>query len=356
MGNSKNGDIHSSARRWPVFVMGLTVGVAGLALAQELFGGGAEADVFEEVVAFSTVEATTADLLEEVEWPGTLDFTGRTSVVRTSGIVTGVVELGTTIERGGTLVEIDGEPVVLFIGETPFYRTMSEDVEGPDVFELETNLVALGFDPDNTVTIDESFTYNTELMVERWQQAAGVEVTGIVEADAGTVVGSPMVLLSGPDVGDHGNGVLLELAPPSDMVVTVPVALTDADEWTVGDQATVVLADETTFDAVVQTIGTEITTDNDGATLNVTLEPLGDTTGLFDGEVTVTTIGAEIRGATVVPTRALVALAEGGFAVEVADEVGAARLVGVEIGAFDDGIVEIVAGDLSPGDAVVVPQ
>lgn len=356
MSNSKIGDVHSPVKRWPLFVLGLAVGVAGFALAQEFLAADDEPDAAEELVALATVKAATADLLEEVEWSGTLDFTGRMSVTRTSGIVTKVVELGSTIERGDTLVEIDGEAVVLFIGDTPFYRTMAENVEGPDVFELETNLVALGFDPDGTVTIDENFTYNTELMVKAWQDAAGFEITGVVEAAVGVVVGSPMVLLAGPDVGDQGNGVLLELAPPSEMVVTVPVALTDADEWNVGDLATVVMADGSSFEAVVTVIGTEITTDNDGATLDVTLEPLGDTTGLFDGGVTVTTIGEEIRGAIVVPTRALVALAEGGFAVEVADEAGVATLVGVEIGAFDNGIVEIVAGDLSPGDAVVVPQ
>lgn len=343
-------------RRWPLFVAGLAVGAVGLGVAQRVLDSEDSVNAVEAPVSLTIVEVTTADLLEEVEWAGTLDFTGRTSMSRSAGIVTGVVEIGTTIEQGDRLIEIDGDPVVLFIGATPFFRALAEDTEGPDVFELESNLVALGYDPDNTVTVDETFTYNTGLMVQRWQEAIGVEITGTVEADAGVIAASPMVLLSSPDVGDQANGVLLELAPPSDMVVTVPVAVADADEWELGDEAIVLLADESSFDAVVTVIGTEITADDEGRTLDVTLEPVGSTPDLFDGAVTVTTIGEEVRGATVVPTRALVALAEGGFAVEVVDAAGISTLVGIEIGAFDDGIVEVVSGELATGDAVVVPQ
>jgi hypothetical protein len=56
-----------------------------------------------------------------------------------------------------------------------------------------------------------------------------------------------------------------------------------------------------------------------------------------------------------VPTRALVSLSEGGFAVEVRTPDGSTRLVGVELGVFDDGVVEVIAGDVTPGDDVVVP-
>lgn len=353
-------DPHASAllptpKRWPLFLAGMFVGAGAFALVSTLTSDDGDVDTAEELVVLSTAEVQTADLLEQIEWSGTLDFTGRTTVSRTEGVVTAVVEPGTTIERGDTLVEIDGEPVVLFIGSTPFYRTMTQDTEGPDVFELESNLVALGYDPDETVTVDEDFTYNTSLMVERWQEAIGAEITGEVDVDSAAMVTSEMVLLSSPEVGETG-GVVLDLAPPSDLVVTVPVAVTDADEWELGDEATVELVDETTFDAVVVAIGTEITTDADGSTLDISLEPVGDTSGLFDGDVTVITIGEEIRGATVVPTRALVALAEGGFAVEIDDGTGAASLVAVEIGSFDDGIVEIIAGDVAAGDLVVVPQ
>jgi hypothetical protein len=55
-----------------------------------------------------------------------------------------------------------------------------------------------------------------------------------------------------------------------------------------------------------------------------------------------------------VPVRALLALAEGGYAVEV-QRNGTRTLVGVETGAFADGWVE-VTGRLQAGDRVVVAQ
>ena len=61
-------------------------------------------------------------------------------------------------------------------------------------------------------------------------------------------------------------------------------------------------------------------------------------------------------GATVAPTRALVTLAEGGFALEKVQADGTTVLVAVETGAFDDGVVEIESSQLQPGDEVVVPR
>ena len=60
------------------------------------------------------------------------------------------------------------------------------------------------------------------------------------------------------------------------------------------------------------------------------------------------------RDALVVPVAALLALAEGGYAVEVVDETGH-HLVGVRLGAFADGLVA-VTGDVRAGQHVVVPK
>ena len=56
-----------------------------------------------------------------------------------------------------------------------------------------------------------------------------------------------------------------------------------------------------------------------------------------------------------VPVEALLALAEGGYAVELAHDDGTTSLVAVELGAFADGWVE-VTGDVAEGDEVVVPE
>jgi hypothetical protein len=68
-------------------------------------------------------------------------------------------------------------------------------------------------------------------------------------------------------------------------------------------------------------------------------------------EVQIVTIAAD--DALTVPVEALLALAEGGYAVERPD----GSLVAVQVGAFADGFVEVEAtsGTLAEGDDVVVP-
>ena len=60
------------------------------------------------------------------------------------------------------------------------------------------------------------------------------------------------------------------------------------------------------------------------------------------------------RGVLAVPVGALLALAEGGYAVEV-DRDGRRELVGVDTGLFADGQVEVAGQGLKAGDRVVVP-
>ena len=73
----------------------------------------------------------------------------------------------------------------------------------------------------------------------------------------------------------------------------------------------------------------------------------------------VTATGISIRGANEEAlfhgAQSLLALVEGGYAVEVDAGGGQTRLVAVEPGFYADGLVEIVEGDLQDGDRVVSP-
>ena len=69
-----------------------------------------------------------------------------------------------------------------------------------------------------------------------------------------------------------------------------------------------------------------------------------------DAEITTQTR----KGVLAVPVNALLALAEGGYAVEL-DEGGRRRLVAVETGMFADGRVEVTGNGLAEGAKVVVP-
>ena len=61
-------------------------------------------------------------------------------------------------------------------------------------------------------------------------------------------------------------------------------------------------------------------------------------------------------GVLAVPVNALVALLEGGYAVEVRDADGTRHFEAVELGLFEDGLVEVTGDGIAEGDDVVVPQ
>ena len=179
--------------------------------------------------------------------------------------------------------------------------------------ELEQALVDEGYDPNEEVTVDGVVTEATTNAVTAWQAATGLPESGL--ADPGYYFEFPANRI----VESHFDGDRLALsASTSRLEVSVVVAVADADEFEVDDQVTIELADESTVDGRVGDIGPVEEADNpDGdSTVTVSIEVLA-TDDLIEGTVTVSTIGDSVEGAVAVPTRALVALQEGGFAVEV---------------------------------------
>jgi hypothetical protein len=76
--------------------------------------------------------------------------------------------------------------------------------------------------------------------------------------------------------------------------------------------------------------------------------------------VTLRVVSQEQKGALVVPVSALVALAEGGFAVEVVDSTNAdntvvSHLIPVTAGIYANGFVSITGDQVKDGLTVVVP-
>ncbi|MEM8926443.1 MAG: peptidoglycan-binding protein [Actinomycetota bacterium] len=494
-----------SRRRWPAALMGLVVGAAGTWAALSVLDRDDEAgDVEVEVTDTTTATVEQRDLIEEVEWDGTLGYGTTVAVVGNGGVVTGATAVGDTLVRGDVAMAVDGDPVVVFYGDTPPWRTVREGDEGVDVLQLEANLVALGHDTEQTVDVDGVFTANTEAMVERWQTEIGAEVTGTVAAGDIVVLEGPSLVATAPDVGGAATGPVMEVAPTravTDLVVDIdgivsnlapeatvvehgtvvariddgdvialttaaaatdPVArellsatftvleleealaaagfdpdgemtvdgllteateaavvrwqetndlattgatdparyvavpegrsveaqlvadgdavigggpvltlstsrlsaevvveVADADEFAEGDVVAVQLADESTAEGRVVELGPVTPGANQQAapTVTVVIEVAVDADReVVVGPVVVLTTGDTVPGATVVPTRALISLAEGGFAVEKVGPDGTPALVGIELGTFDDGVVEVIDGDLAPGDEIVVPS
>jgi hypothetical protein len=80
-------------------------------------------------------------------------------------------------------------------------------------------------------------------------------------------------------------------------------------------------------------------------------------TGAADGEpVQVALTVQSVHQVLAVPIAALVALAGGGYGLEVVEHSGHHVLIGVQTGVFAGGDVQVTADGLAPGTRVVVAQ
>jgi peptidoglycan hydrolase-like protein with peptidoglycan-binding domain len=326
------------------------------AIGAEETGQLALGDVIFAPTSASFVAEVLVDIADQVA-PGT-------PIIATSapvgGTVTSIADEGSVIGRGEVLLTIDQEPVILLIGAIPAYRTMTAGVEGDDVAQLEQNLADLGFDDVEGFVVDGDYDTATTLAVAAWQAATGASPDGVV--NLGDVHVSPTpVRISETLVrpGDAvGNGTPILRSSVSSTFVTVELSTDDQDLVAVGEAVVVVLPDGSREAAVVTDIGSVVLATQQGDTyfeMTVTLEDPDAAQGLDEAPVDVEVIGDRADDVLVVPVTALVALAEGGYAVEVAQADGSTSLVAVDPGLFADGFVEVTSSGLEPGMEVVVP-
>src|SRR5215468_3410797 len=128
-----------------------------------------------------TAAVVRTNLTNAVQVAGSLGYAGSYSVVNQSAgtAYTALPAVGAIVRRGQRAYEVDGAPVTLFYGAKPEWRVLSEGITpGPDVRQLDRNLIALGYGA--YLTVSDYFTAATAYAVELWQQAAGLPVTGTV--------------------------------------------------------------------------------------------------------------------------------------------------------------------------------
>ena len=348
-----------------LIALAATVLAAGVG-ASAVGGGGRAGDAAgakPKPVALSTAAVTTRDLVEREELDGTLGYGERTDVaLSTQGTLTGLPEEGTVVDRGAVVAEVDGRAVRLLFGTRPLWRTLDASVaNGPDVRQLEENLIALGHATKKNLTIDDDWTDATTAAVKRWQKANGIDQSGAVApgdvvvlpaavriAERKSAVGSPAS--SGPVLAVTG----------SEKVVTVDLEAARRQLLSAGTAVHVELPDGTKAAAVVRSVSSTVTPPADESkggkpTVEVIIALSGDTGDVFESSpVDVIVTAAKAEGVLTVPVEALLALAEGGYAVEKVTR-RTTELVAVETGAFAEGFVQ-VTGDLAAGDKVVVPR
>ncbi len=318
----------------------------------------ASADAAEQDGARSTAAVTRRDLAETRTVTGTLGYGAERDVAfGRPGTITALPALGTTVDRGALLGEVDGTPVVLFYGDRPLWRVLQEGVEdGPDVEQLEANLIELGYGTAANLGPNQVWSQATTAAVKRWQKALGLAETGVVAP--GDVVFEPgpvRIAAHAGTVGASAGGPALRVTDTT-RIIDVDLDATLAPYVHAQQSVAVVLPDEASTTGTVAAISAVATAGAQGSAptvpVTITLDDQTAGGGFDQAPVSVTITTTHATDVLAVPVAALLALAEGGYAVEKVGLTGTSELVAVTAGAFADGWVE-VTGDLIEGDKVV---
>jgi peptidoglycan hydrolase-like protein with peptidoglycan-binding domain len=304
------------------------------------------------------------------------------------GTYTALPTLGEVISEGHVLYRVNDRPVVLLRGLTPAFRTLSVGARGPDVTELNADLVALGYATPSQLSPSSSlFVSATARAVARLQDAVGLTHNGTLTL--GQAVFEPAAIRVTTVLAQLGGNTQIGQTVLEGTSTTrqVQVALEASQQSTmaVGDKVTITLPNNQTTAGVVSSVGAVATcpsssgpggsgsssaapgTDACSAgssgstpTVSVGITPSDPAaTGTWDQapvQVAITT--ARVSSALVVPVTALLARSGGGYAVEILGAGAHNHLVSVSLGLFDDaeGLVQVIASRLATGQKVVVPS
>lgn len=358
----------TSRKRVVVVVVSLVVvvllGVGAFAVIRH---GESKAAVAPAAASVSTIAVAKTDLTDTQSFTGTLGF-GAPQTLKGAGqgVVTKLPSTGDIAERGKPLYSVNDVPVPVFFGGTPMFRKLDNpSLQGSDVAMVADNLAALGYsvgvrakDPEKTV-----FTPDLAAALKRWQKHAGLDDTGTLDVGQIVVVsGAVRVNAVSAQLGDSAAGPLMTVTP-TEKVVTMPVEATEVGSIKTGAPVTIVRPDNKNVPGKVTAISTTVDggTDSSGGTgssgsqgppkvnIMVTPDDESQVSDLDSAAVQVQVTTQTHAGVLAVPVGALVALREGGYAVQLPN--GTFRAV--QTGMFAKDLVEISGAGITAGLLVV---
>lgn len=352
--------------------------VAAAAIATAVvdpFGGG-PGDAAARAAAAPGATATVARgrLSSQVYANGTLGYAAQpdgtpfTVVNQGKGAYTSLPQVPHVAGCGDELYRVDDKPVLLLCGRTPAWRSLYEGMEGPDVRQLNRNLVALGYATEDELESD-SFSAATSHALGELQEDRGLHWSGALKlGEAVFLPGRLRVTRVSATLGTTARpGTPVAQATSTRRRVDVDLQATQASAVSVGDKARVSLPDNSTTTGVVSRVGTvadsgrgRAGSDAARATIPVAIElDRPRAVGRLDqAPVGVRITTGRVRDALSVPVAALLARAGGGYAVETVSADGRRQLVPVRLGMFDPagGQVQVVGAGVEAGQRVVVPS
>jgi hypothetical protein len=294
------------------------------------------------------------------------------------------------IRRGQALYWLDGQPVRLLYGTQAAWRDLLlGDGDGTDVRQLNRNLRALGFTDYGSLPVDDRFDWATAGAIDQWQHAQGALETGSLPLGSVAFLPGPVRVTAQraiPGTPLQPGTAVLDVTSTG-LVVNVPLDPSLRQLVHVGDHVQIQLPEGQTTPGTVSQIGADTTaaaggqstqsgagsasgadtsgqaasgsssTGGNGAPasvpVTVSLDRPSDARGLDQVPVQVAITDTVHRNVLAVPIGALLALANGGYAVAV-DQGGTRTLIAVTPGVFDGNQVEVSSSQLQPGMRVEV--
>jgi hypothetical protein len=338
-----------------------TSAIAGSVAAIVLIGGGvAFATLRPHPVpaaaasdpTLTTTKVRKMDLSDTRMVAGTLGYGAAHTVKGAgSGVLTALPAVGTKVARGKALFRVDDQPVVVLYGDTPLFRPIDKPgLTGRDVLELRHNLTALGYHS----AARQGDTSDASLLsaLAKWQKDLGLPSPGALQPSQAVVLTGPgRVSAVTASAGDPADGPVLSVTSTT-KVISVPMSPADASSLHTGLAVTITLPDGTSVPGRISSIGATVSdagADGDPPKMTVFVTP-SRAVSAFDAapvQVRFTTITRQ--GVLAVPVGALVALREGGYAVQRTD----GSLAPATVGVFAGGMVQVSGPGIAEGTTVV---
>ena len=241
-------------------VLAVATAIGGVAS----MSGAKQATAAARQLPVGTAQVERRTLSAMVSQAGTLTYRARSdgspySVINQArGTYTKLPAAGQVISQGHVLYRVNDRPVVLLHGSTPAYRTLSAGASGPDVAELNADLVALGYATRAQLhPRSASFGSATTAAVKKLQAALGVTQTGTLTL--GQAVFEPAAVrvttVSAQLGGSAQPGETVMQATSTTRQVQVALSASEQTTMAVGDKVSITLPNNRTTPGVVSSVG-----------------------------------------------------------------------------------------------------
>ena len=268
---------------------------------------------------------------------------------------------------------------VAMYGEHPAWRSFETGMSaGDDIYQLEQNLVSLGYDKDKSILIDREFDENTHKAVEAMQSLMGVSVTGklsfkdilfipgpsVVQYSSSHTELGAMIVTTNPVLGLIPIEKVIEKSGEPEVTkslqkVNSSIEVANQDLVGVGLSVSIELPDENIIAGTISDIGeiAVIPLGNQGEPyleIVIAIDEVESFPEWTGATVTVSVTKKLASDVLAAPVTSLLAVLGGGYAIEIIEN-GLTKLVPVSVGLYADGYVEIDGDGIKEGTEVIVP-